>query len=61
MGKSCVRFRKLRDLELDVIGAAIRGVSARKFIDDYESVIKTVRRRRARSASVKVSLSGQSA
>ena len=37
MGKSCVRFRKIEDLALDVIGAAIKRVPAKKFIEYYES------------------------
>jgi hypothetical protein len=37
MGKSCVRFKKLDDLALDVIGAAIRRVPARKYIAYVES------------------------
>jgi hypothetical protein len=40
MGKSCVRFRKLEDLALDVIGQAIRRTSVRGFIQFYESAIK---------------------
>ena len=40
MGKSCVRFRKLEDLALDVIGAAIRRTRARAFIRYYEAVVK---------------------
>ncbi len=32
MGKSCVRFKKIEDLALDVIGEAIRRVPARKYI-----------------------------
>jgi len=36
MGKSCVRFRKLDDVPLDVVGAAIARVSAADFIADYE-------------------------
>jgi hypothetical protein len=42
MGKSCVRFRKLDDLALDVIGESIRRVSAAAFIEYYESVLKTL-------------------
>lgn len=38
MGKTCIRFRKVEDLALDVIGEAIRRVPARKFIEYYESV-----------------------
>jgi len=47
MGKSCIRFKKVDDLALDVIGKAIRRVPARKYIAYYESVIKDSRRKRA--------------
>jgi hypothetical protein len=40
MGKSCVRFKRLVDLPLDVIGEAIRRVPARQFIKIYEAAIK---------------------
>jgi hypothetical protein len=40
MGKACIRFKKLDDLALDVIGKAIARVPARKYIAYYESVIK---------------------
>ncbi|MBI5705587.1 MAG: DUF1801 domain-containing protein [Armatimonadetes bacterium] len=40
MGKSCVRFKKLDDVALEVIGEAVRRVPAAKFIEKYESVIK---------------------
>ncbi|HAB19585.1 MAG TPA: DUF1801 domain-containing protein [Verrucomicrobiota bacterium] len=46
IGKSCVRFRKLEDLALNVIGEAIRRVPAREFIQNYESVIKATLHRR---------------
>jgi hypothetical protein len=36
MGKSCVRFRMLDDVPLDVVGAAIARVSVEDFIADYE-------------------------
>lgn len=48
MGKSCVRFRKIEDLALDVIGETIRRVSARKFINHYESVLGNRRSRSTR-------------
>jgi Domain of unknown function (DU1801) len=35
MGKSCLRFKKLEDVALDVIGAAIKRMPAKKFIDLY--------------------------
>ena len=45
MGKSCIRFRKLDDVALDVIGEAIRRVSVCGFIKEYESLIKAMRSR----------------
>ncbi len=42
MGKSCVRFRKIEDVALEVIGEVIRRVPAKKFIAQYESVIGSV-------------------
>jgi hypothetical protein len=36
MGKSCVRFRKLEDLSLDVVGEAIARVPPEDFIASYE-------------------------
>lgn len=35
MGKSCVRFKKLDDLAIDVIGEAIRRVPAKVYIEHY--------------------------
>ena len=35
MGKCCIRFKKLDDVPLDVIGEAIRRVSAKKYIEIY--------------------------
>ena len=35
MGKCCVRFKKLEDLALDVVGEAIRRVTARDYIEKY--------------------------
>jgi hypothetical protein len=39
MGKSCVRFRKLEDLPLDVIGRLVKRTPAKKFIAHYEAAI----------------------
>jgi len=41
MGKSCVRFKKLEDLALDVIGEAIKRVPAKKFIEICESATRS--------------------
>ena len=37
MGKSCIRFRSLEDLPLDVIAKAISGTSVAEFIERYEA------------------------
>lgn len=38
MGKACIRFKKVDDLALDVIGEAIARQPARKYIAHYEGV-----------------------
>lgn len=45
MGKSCIRFKRVEDLALDVIGEAIRRVPAKKFIEMYEKSIPTMNTR----------------
>lgn len=40
MGKACVRFKKLDDLALDVIGEAIKRMPARKYIEHCVAVAK---------------------
>jgi hypothetical protein len=40
MGKSCVRFTKLENLPLDVIGQAFAKVSVGDYIARYESLLK---------------------
>ena len=47
MGKSCIRFKKLSDLPLDLIGQAIARVPVKDFIALYESVIKTSGRKKS--------------
>jgi hypothetical protein len=37
MGKSCVRFKKLEDLPLEVIGKTIKKVSPKAYIAQYEA------------------------
>lgn len=47
MGKSCVRFRRLEDLPLDVIGEAIRGETVEGFIARYAEARGSSRKIRA--------------
>lgn len=40
MGKTCIRFKKLDDLALDVIAKCLKRMTARKYILHYERSIK---------------------
>ena len=53
MGKCCIRFRKLTDLALDVIAETLRGVSAKKFIEFYDSAMMNSRQRPTTSRQTK--------
>ena len=46
MGKSCVRFRKLEDLPLDVIGETIARTPIDKYIEWYEEALGSSRKTR---------------
>ncbi len=46
MGKACVRFRKLEDVPLEVIGQAIARVSVRDYIARVEQALKRSPQRR---------------
>ncbi|HVX11339.1 MAG TPA: DUF1801 domain-containing protein [Pirellulales bacterium] len=48
MGKSCIRFKKLDDLPLDVVAEAIRRVPAKKYIEYCEAVAKGPRKKAAK-------------
>lgn len=51
MGKSCVRFKKADDVPLKVIGEAVKRVPVKKFIEHYESVIKSVGKRAGKTSA----------
>jgi hypothetical protein len=53
MGKSCIRFNKLDDLALDVIGEAIRRVPAKKFIAIWTAVREAAAKGKGGKASKK--------
>lgn len=40
MGKCCVRFKKLEDAALDVIGEAIRRAPLKEFVEKYEATLE---------------------
>lgn len=39
MGKSCVRFKKLEDLPLEVVGQAFRRMTVKKYVAIYEAAL----------------------
>ena len=41
MGKSCMRFKKLEDVPLKVIGDAVKRVPMKKYIKQYEEELQT--------------------
>src|SRR5205814_7417587 len=45
MGKACVRFKRVEDLALDVIGEAIRRVPVKTYLDHYEETRRMVNAR----------------
>jgi hypothetical protein len=51
MGKSCVRFKKLEDVALDVLGETIRRAPAKAYIAHYESVIRPPEKKKAPAAA----------
>ncbi len=57
MGKSCIRFKKLEDVPLEVVAAAIKRAPVKKYVKNYESAIgsrlKTKTSSRAKSTTKK--------
>lgn len=51
MGKSCIRFKKLEDLPLDVIGEAIKRITVKKYIEHYEASIRTMNKAATKRAA----------
>lgn len=51
MGKCCIRFKTLDDLPLDVIGKAIKRVTAAQYIAYYESNFKGQSRKATKATS----------
>ncbi len=47
MGKSCVRVRKLEDIPLDVVGRAIKRITAKKFVAAYEAALPASARKKS--------------
>jgi Domain of unknown function (DU1801) len=53
MGKSCIRFKKVEDLALDVIAATIKKTTAAKYIEHYLASIRTMNKKAAAKPAAK--------
>ncbi len=51
MGKSCVRFTKIEDVPLEVIGDAIRRVPAKRHIETYQATLAAPRPSRPKTGA----------
>lgn len=52
MGKSCIRFKKLDDLPLDVVGEIFRRSPAKKYIAFYQKILDTRKKPAAKKKPV---------
>jgi hypothetical protein len=50
MGKSCVRFKKVEDLALDVIGDVIQRTPAKKYIARYLAILNKTKSPKPKTA-----------
>ncbi len=51
MGKSCIRFKKLEDVALDVVGEAIKRVPAKKYVQRCEALMQSTKKKTAKRKS----------
>ncbi len=51
MGKCCIRFKKLDDVPLELVGEAIRRIPVKAYIEHYESSIRTMNKRATAKAA----------
>ena len=51
MGKSCVRFKKVDDLPLDVIGRAIKACTMEQYIAAYDASMSLRKNKKGRAAT----------
>src|SRR5262249_39807151 len=62
MGKCCIRFKKVEDLALNVIGESLRRMPAERYIEQYESGLhdRVSRKSSAKRAAPKKAEAGKS-
>jgi hypothetical protein len=58
MGKACIRFKRIEDLPLELIGEAVRRVPVKTYIEFYESARKMVEERPVKGPPKKVAVKG---
>ena len=51
MGKSCVRFRTLDDLPVDVIGRAVAAISMEQYVAEYDHLMSVRANKKARGGT----------
>jgi len=55
MGKACIRFKKVEDLALDLIGEAIKRMPAKMYIEEYQKALAGTKKAPSRLAAKEVS------
>lgn len=58
MGKSCIRFKRLDDLPLDVIGEAFRRVTAAGYIAQYQKALALTKKPATKKPAARASRGG---
>ncbi len=50
-GRSCIRFKKIDDVPLEVIGQTVKRMSVKKYIKQYETVMSALSRKPQRTTT----------
>lgn len=53
MGKSCVRFKKIEDVPLPVLGKTVKRITVKKFIHHYEAAIESTTSKKKKATKKK--------
>ena len=53
MGKSCVRFKKIEDVPLPVLGKTVKRITVKKFIQHYEAAIESTTSKKKKATKKK--------
>lgn len=61
MGKSCIRFKKIEDVPLEVVGRAIKRATLKRFVEHYERNILTMNKAAAERAEARKKAGGAKA